>query len=171
MGPSECFNENSTAYCIGTYLIATIATVNVVLLLLLLIWHLMAKPLISDIKTYTLTGMVSASGLVVYDILFGLDTEQALKMAVLVEFNLVSLLFMLICLDYVLRAAHLLDDSANLIKRMKVITSFGCAVVLAALAYEMVFETTSEVSSSLCETLYFVLTSAFNLAVNVVYLL
>lgn len=154
-------------------MIAMFAAVNTVLMSVLFVWHLGAKqkPLLSDIRTYIYVGMILTECLIVYDFLFGFGSVLQQKLVVLVVFNLVSLMFMAVSFDYVRRAAELLDESASLIKLMKVITATGFAAVLAALAYEIVFEISREEPGSLCETLYFTITSAFNLAVNVAYLL
>ena len=94
--------------------------------------------------------MLLTQALVVYDYLFIYKSQLSAKVAILVVFNLVSLLFVTICFDYVRCAAEMLDEFASIVLRMRILCGTGCALVLGALVYEIIYETSKDTAGALC---------------------
>jgi uncharacterized membrane protein len=111
--------------------------VNAILLSVMFVWHLgdigRSKAL-KDTRTLIYLLIIGAQTVVAFD--YSIAINQTLSdVIVILTFNLVTFSFMAVCYYFIEGASQLLDDSASIMKFMKIYTSCAALLIVISVIY------------------------------------
>jgi len=157
-------------YCTGNAIILAAACINVVLLIILLVWHLgeqSTQSKCTDKKTLTLILMATVEALVFFNYLFT-KSDVVGDTFVLVIFNLTSMCYLAILYYFIEGAIVLLDESESILKFIRVFTICVIIAIVGTIIYEIYF-VFIKLNNELCTSWFFIPPDVLNLIINIVF--
>jgi hypothetical protein len=141
---------------------------------MMFVWHLGDTGCSKALKdTRTLIYLLIIGAQIVVAIDYSIAINGALSdVIVILTFNLVTFSFMAVCYYFIEGASQLLDDSASIMKFMKIYTSCAALLIVISVAYiSYIVEQRSKKEDpiSLCKKWFFIPPSVINGFTNLVF--
>ena len=162
-------------YCIGNIIILIVALMNAILLSMMFVWHLSdigCSKALKDTRTLIYLLIIGAQIVVAID--YSIAINGALSdVIVVLTFNLVTFSFMAVCYYFIEGASQLIDDSASIMKFMKIYTSCAAVLIVVSVIYISYFvfeqQNSDNYDISLCKKWFFIPPNVINGFTNLVF--
>ena len=138
---------------------------------MMFVWHLGdigCSKALKDTRTLIYLLIIGAQIVVAID--YSIAINGALSdVIVILTFNLVTFSFMAVCYYFIEGASQLLDDSASIMKFMKIYTSCAALLIVISVIYISYFVLQNSNTIKLCKKWFFIPPSVINGFTNLVF--
>lgn len=161
-------------YCAGNTLVMVLSFVNIIIFSLLLAIHIKEKrrseswgKVLLKVKTMVFALIILLELSVFIRYTFVIDSTATYDSILIVSGFIESIILFQICYFYTKKAAHFLEDNKRIRKLMRRVMYLAVLTFLVLAIFQKFDKSkVSNITSSLCHTIYFILPNCFNQVAN-----